>query len=43
MPIHLRQFHIRQISEFNKKQNAEYERATQNTQSSTPKGPSVKN
>tara|TARA_Y100000004_G_scaffold130401_1_gene147050 strand:- start:359 stop:490 length:132 start_codon:yes stop_codon:yes gene_type:complete len=42
MPIHLRQFHIRQISEFNKKQNEEIERASNSAKSSSPQIPNFK-
>jgi hypothetical protein len=42
MPIHLRKFHIRQISEFNQKQNEEYKKATQRAQSSSPQAPNFK-
>tara|TARA_Y100000593_G_scaffold93803_1_gene190092 strand:+ start:883 stop:1089 length:207 start_codon:yes stop_codon:yes gene_type:complete len=43
MPIWMRRFHINQISEFNKKQNEEMEKAKGQSQigDKNPKGPNI--
>ena len=44
MPIWMRRFHVEKISEFNKKQNEEYNKAnksTNPTNSSKPMGPNI--
>ena len=44
MPIWMRRFHVEKISEFNKKQNEEYNKVnktTNSTNSSRPMGPNI--
>ena len=44
MPIWMRKFHIEKISEFNKKQNEEYEKVSKGStpvKSSAPTGPNI--